>query len=62
MNSLTKLIASSVVVSASSTYETNYEVSRNGKDVKYVFQISAQGSHTPKVNLNLAKNAEEEPK
>jgi len=27
--------------SANENYQTNYEVSRNGKDVKYVFQVSA---------------------
>jgi hypothetical protein len=28
-------------VFANETFETNYNVSRNGVDVKYVFQISA---------------------
>jgi hypothetical protein len=37
-------------------------VSRNGKDVKYVFQISAQGSHTPSKALGLAKDPNDEPK
>jgi hypothetical protein len=30
--------------------------------VKYVYQVSAQGSHTPKALLNLAKNKDEEAK
>ena len=54
------LVASGVL--ATDTYQTNNEVSRNGTNVKYVFQISAQGSHTPSKSLNWAKDAEEEPK
>lgn len=45
-----------------SAYETNYNVSRTDKNVKFVFQISAQGSHTPHESLGWAKNPEEEPK
>jgi hypothetical protein len=47
---------------ASEAYETNYDVSRNGKNVKFVFQVSAQGSHTPGTSLGWAKDASEEPK
>ena len=50
------------LVAANQDYQTNNDVSRNGKDVKFVFQISAQGSHTPSMSLGLAKNADEEPK
>lgn len=49
-------------VFANETFETNYNVSRNGVDVKYVFQISAQGSTTPSKNLGWAKDPAEEPK
>ena len=57
------LVATSALacVSADSDYKTNYEVSRAGKDVKYVYQISAQGSSTPKKALNLTKSASDEP-
>jgi hypothetical protein len=34
--------------------------SRVGKNVQFVYQISAQGSAYPTENLNLAKNSEEE--
>ena len=43
-------------------YPTNYDVSRSSKKVKYVYQISAQGSHTPKKLLNLVEKPEDEPK
>ena len=36
--------------------------SRSGQDIKYVFQISAQGSHTPSKSFGLAANLEDEPK
>ena len=39
------------------------EVSRTGVNVKYVYQISAQGSHTHKdLKLGIAKSAEDEDK
>lgn len=66
MKTLSKVVASTVLALASSAkadgYQANYEVSRSSKDVKYVYQISAQGSHTPSKLLNLAKNKEDEPK
>ena len=42
------------------SYETNYEVSRENSNVKFVYQISAQGSHSPNNILRLAKNSDEE--
>jgi len=66
MKTLSKVVASTVLALASSAkadgYQANYDVSRSSKDVKYVYQISAQGSHTPSKLLNLAKNKEDEPK
>ena len=59
---LTIALLTGAAVLAADAYATNYEVSRNGKNVKYVFQISAQGSHTPAQSLSLAKNPDEEPK
>ena len=35
--------------------------SRSGRNVKYVYQISAQGSQTPKKSFNLATRKSEEP-
>lgn len=35
--------------------------SRSDRQVKYVYQISAQGSHTPKKSFNLATRKNEEP-
>ena len=58
----TTVIAALATASATESYQTNYDVSRNGKNVKFVYQISAQGSHTPKESLNLAKNPSDEPK
>lgn len=49
-------------IKADADYQTNYNVSRNGSNVKFVYQISAQGSHTPEEILNLAKNPEDEAK
>jgi len=45
---------------------TGYEadpanVSRVGKGVKFVYQISAQGSHTPSKAMGYAKTPSEEP-
>jgi hypothetical protein len=49
-------------VQADADYETNYNVSRTDQKVKFVYQISAQGSHTPTKILGLAKNKDDEPK
>jgi hypothetical protein len=46
---------------ADESYQTNYDVSRSNTNVKYVYQISAQGSHSPKKPLGLAKDPKEEP-
>lgn len=66
MFSLKTVLSSALLASAaaSDAYQTNYDVSRNGKTVKYVYQISAQGSHTPSMNqnINMTKNADDEPK
>ena len=64
MNSILGKVAGFVAsgVLATDNYKTNNEVSRNGKDVKFVFQISAQGSHTPSKSLGWAKDDDEEPK
>ena len=51
-----------VSVKADADYKTNYDVSRSSSNVKFVYQISAQGSHTPQKILGLAKNPEEEAK
>ena len=42
---------------ADEDYVTNYQVSRNinAVKVKYVYQISAPGSHTPKQDLKLSE-------
>ena len=48
-------------VSATSEYQTNYDVKTNALDIQYVFQISAQGSHTPSSALNWARDTAEEP-
>lgn len=53
------LLCSSVAI-ADENYQTNYDVKRTDKNVKYVYQISAQGSHTPKKILGLAQNPDEE--
>lgn len=55
-------VASLTGARADENYESNYQVSKSGVNVKYVYQVSAQGSHTPKALLNLAKNKDEEAK
>lgn len=57
MKTLTKfvgmaLLAMSPSASAEST-DAYADATRAGKNVKYVYQISAQGSHTPKTVMNL---------
>lgn len=47
---------------ADDSYQTNYDVSRTSKNVKFVYQISAQGSHAPSEAIGLAKNPDDEPK
>ena len=47
--------------SANADYRTNYNVDRSGQNINYVFQISAQGSHTPSSSLGWAKDSTEEP-
>lgn len=61
MKSVLLLLATSFA-NADESYSTNYDVSRASSKVKYVYQISAQGSHSPKKLLGLAKNPDEEPK
>jgi hypothetical protein len=56
MKSICKAIFAAASVSAAST-DPN---SRTGKNVQFVYQISAQGSAYPQENLKLAKNADEE--
>jgi hypothetical protein len=62
-----KLIGTAAVLAliasanADENYNTNYEVSRSGKNVKYIYQISAQGSHTPHEHLKLTQNPDDEP-
>ena len=60
MKSIVALLLCSSVAVADENYSTNYDVTRTDKNVKYVFQISAQGSHTPRKILGLAQNPEEE--
>jgi hypothetical protein len=55
------LLSLSAFASADESYKTNYDVSRVNKKVQYVYQISAQGSHTPTKILGLAKDPKEEP-
>ena len=55
------LLALAPSVSAEAA-EAMADVSRAGKNVKFVYQISAQGSHTPAKLLNLTKAKEDEPK
>lgn len=57
----TLLLLSATFASADESYATNYDVSRTASKVKFVYQISAQGSHSPKKLLGLAKNPDEEP-
>ena len=54
MKSICKLIASAMVFSEAGAQ------SRTGKNVNYVYQVSAQGSSFPSELLNLAKNEAEE--
>ena len=55
------LLAMSAAVSAEST-DAYADATRAGKNVRYVYQISAQGSHTPKTLMNLTASKEDEPK
>jgi len=63
---LTKVVAMALLALAPSVSAEGAEAasdpSRAGKNVKYVYQISAQGSHTPAKLLNLTKAKEDEPK
>ena len=66
MKNLTKfvgmaLLAISPSVSAEST-DAYADATRAGKNIKYVYQISAQGSHTPRKLLNLTATKDDEPK
>ena len=56
MKSICKLFASAMALSSTEAAD----VSRKGKGVHYVYQISAQGSSTPSENLKLAQNVTEE--
>ena len=38
------------------------EVSREGKEVVFVLEVSASGAHTPHKLFNLTKNPSDEPK
>jgi hypothetical protein len=53
---LLALLASSIVA------QDNTTVSREGKDIKFLVQVTAAGASTPQKLFNLAKNPEEEPK
>ena len=66
MKTLTKLLATALLALSPSAraegVDASADVSRTGKNVKYVYQISAQGSHTPAKLLNLAATKDDEPK
>lgn len=66
MKTLTKVVATALLALAPSVaaeaVDASADPSRAGKTVKYVYQISAQGSHTPSKLLNLTKSKEDEPK
>jgi hypothetical protein len=57
MKSICKIILASAMALSASGADPN---SRTGKNVQFVYQISAQGSAFPTENLKLAKNPEEE--
>jgi hypothetical protein len=60
MKSTIALLLFGSIAVADESYETNYNVSRENVPVKFVYQISAQGSHAPRNILRLAKNSDEE--
>lgn len=66
MKTLTKVLATTLLAllpaAKAEAVDASAEVSRAGKNVKYVYQISAQGSHTPSKLLNLTATKDEEPK
>ena len=65
MKTLTKVLASTFLAltsSARAEADAMSDPSRAGRNVKYVYQISAQGSHTPAKLLNLTAAKDEEPK
>ena len=66
MKTLTKLLATALLALGPSAraegVDASADVSRAGKNVKYVYQISAQGSHTPSKLLNLTATKDDEPK
>lgn len=69
MKKLTKIVSAgllalatqSSVISGEQT-DSFSDATRYGKNIKYVYQISAQGSHTPKKLLGLTAQKEDEPK
>ena len=67
MNLITKSLTILGLIVASCKGDENYKInygdaSRVDTKVKWVYQISAQGSHTPKKFLGMAKSSDDEDK
>lgn len=55
MNTICKLIVSALALTRAEYQADPADVSRKGKNVKFVYQISAQGSHYPDKDCNYAE-------